>query len=265
MRKLLSVVLVLCVAALFVACKAEGDNLGTQSGTMAPSGVTAPTAGTDAPAATTPTDQPDTPTADGTEPPASTGEATAPTQTPTEPEVTVDPGQTEGISYKSSFIGIGCELASGWRFYTDAEIRQLNESASILGGDAYEDALKNAQVLYDMFAVGSNGMDNINVVLEKVDAKLLSKLDIRDNFEATIPTLKETFTNMGYRNIACSIDTFWFGGEELDCLQTTAVIEGTTIYQTIFSIKCNGYLASVSVTSYGTDRTNELLGYFYAL
>lgn len=254
MKKLITAICLLSLVLSLAACRESGNIRGTQDGitdpTTLPAGTTAPSA------ATTPSTGPEDPT----EPPAPTGGEKDPTQAPT-----VDPGQTTGVSYKSNFIGIGCNLASGWRFYTDEEIRQLNQIATDLGGDAYEDALKNAQVRYDMFAVSSNGMDNINVMLEKVDPLKLALLDTGDNFEATIPVLKDTFDSMGYRDISCIIDTLWLGDEELDCLQTTAVIDGVTLYQTIFCIKCEGYLASVTLTSYGQDLTNELLGYFYTL
>ena len=259
MKKLIAAILLLSLVLSLAACRESGDIRGTQDVITKPAGTTAPSA------ATTPSTHPDDPTTLNTEPPAPTGGEKDPTQAPTEPAATVDPGQTVGVSYKSNFIGIGCNLGSGWRFYTDAEIRQLNQIATDLGGDAYEDALKNAQVLYDMFAVSSNGMDNINVVLEKVDPLTLALLDTGDNFEATIPVLKDTFGSMGYRDISCIIDTLWLGDKELDCLQTTAVIDGIKLYQTIFCIKCEGYLASVTLTSYGQDLTSELLGYFYPL
>ena len=38
-----------------------------------------------------------------------------------------------------------------------------------MAGDAYKEAIKNAQIIYDMFATSSNQLDSININLEKLN------------------------------------------------------------------------------------------------
>ena len=54
----------------------------------------------------------------------------------TEPAVSM--GKTESNVYKNDFLGISCALSSDWVFYTDEQIRELNNFAADAAGEEFE-------------------------------------------------------------------------------------------------------------------------------
>lgn len=174
-------------------------------------------------------------------------------------------GEVEGLKYESKFVGLGCKLPSDWKFYSDEEIKEMNNMAADMAGEDYQEAVKNASLVYDMFASDETKMNNINVTLEKVNAAQLAVLDLANNYEKQIPTIKSAFENVGYTNVQCEVSTVNIGGKELTCLRSTAQIVNATMYQVSFSKKCNGYLAAIAVTAFDQDTLQELLDAFYWL
>lgn len=174
-------------------------------------------------------------------------------------------GSTDGLTYENKFIGLGCELDSGWAFYTDEQIKQLNNVVTDMAGEEYAEAMKNASIVYDMYAVSNNQMDNINVNLEKINAVQLAVLDIAQNFKNVFPTLKQSLENMGYTNISYEVGTLKIGDRDFTSLNTTAQINDINMYQTIIAVKCNGYLANITVTTFNDNNVSDILAKFYTV
>ncbi len=174
-------------------------------------------------------------------------------------------GSTDGLTYENKFIGLGCKLDSDWTFYTDDQIKQLNNATADMAGEEFVEAVKNASIVYDMYAVSSNQMDNINVNLEKINSVQLAVLDIAQNFENIFPTLKQTFENMGYTNISYEVGTVKIGNKDFTSLSTTAQINGIKMYQTAIAVKCNGYLANITVTTFNENNVNNIFAKFYTV
>ena len=172
-------------------------------------------------------------------------------------------GKTDGLKYENTFIGIGCTFDSDWYFYTDEEIRDLNNITEELAGEDFVEAVKDADIIYDMYAINDNQLDNVNVNLQKVDDYVLEQLDIKVNFENTIPEAKKAFENMGYTDLEFEIITTQISGEDVLCLKTTGVIDGLTMYQKIISFKCDGYFSNVTITTYQEDTVDAVLEQFY--
>lgn len=172
-------------------------------------------------------------------------------------------GKVTGNVYKNDFIGISYNLDENWSFYNDDQIKELNQIALDMAGDEFEELVKNATIVYDMYATDSDQLNNININLEKIsNAKLLS-LDIAENFEANAPILIDTFENMGYENIDYEIIEVTVDGKTLDAFHSTAEINGINMYQTIFQKKCNGYLANIAITTFFNDTISDLIDNFY--
>lgn len=172
-------------------------------------------------------------------------------------------GTTDGQNYENTFIGIGCNLERGWSFATEEEIREVNNLVEDVLDEDLAEALKNADVVYDMMATSLDQTHNIIVTMEKVNPIQLATLDIAKNYEVIYPPIEQSFKDMGYKNIMHKVDTITVDGKEMDALIITADIHGINIYQTTFCIKCNGYLASVGVTSVGVNTNAKLLDTFY--
>lgn len=174
-------------------------------------------------------------------------------------------GVVTGKKYESEFIGIGFTLDDGWEFYTDEEIQELNNYVGDKAGDDYMDMLKNADVVYDMMAASASQTDNIVVTLEKKPNAQLKKLDLAQNLEASFSMVKSSLENIGYRNITHKVTTVTIDGETFTAMNITASINGMTMYQTSIVIKCNGYLASIALTTFDSAGTAVLLDNLYLL
>lgn len=172
-------------------------------------------------------------------------------------------GEIDGLVYENEYIGIGCELEDEWSFMSDEEIKELNNITVDVAGEEYEELLEDAELIYDMYAIGGNQLDSINVNLEKYDKVTLDSLVVEDALENTIPILEKSFGNIGYTDIETYLDKISIEEEEFTCLYLTGEIEGVRIYQKVFPIKCNGYLANVTITTYEEDGVDSLAERFY--
>lgn len=184
---------------------------------------------------------------------------------PKEKEAEFSMGKVSGLTYENAFIGIGCKLDSQWTFRTDEEIREMNNLVGELAGDEYREAIQNANVIYDMQAVHSNGTDNIIVNLEKANALQLAAVDLADVFEAQLPLMKSSFENMGYTNVTFEIGEVTIDGELFVALFVEADIGDYHMAQVNIAIKCSGYLASVGITTLDETEMNKLLDSFYLI
>ena len=174
-------------------------------------------------------------------------------------------GTASGLTYENEFIGIGCTLPEGWTFYDDAQIKELNNLSADMAGEEFAEIIEDASIIYDMMATGSNQADSVNINLEKIDALRLLTLDLAKNFENVMPTIKEAFENMGYTNITSKIGTLEIDGKEFVSMDTQAEINGVTLYQKQFAVKCNGYLANITVSTYFENTAESILDNFYLL
>ncbi len=156
-------------------------------------------------------------------------------------------GKTNGLVYENKFIGIGCKLNSDWTFYTDEEIRELNNFSFDLAGDEIKEIASNAQIVYDMLASSSDSLSNININLEKIPNVQLATLDIAKNFELIFPTIENGLKNMGCTSVEYTIGSVKIGGKNFTTMFLDSKAENVEIHQALINIKCNGYLASITI------------------
>ncbi len=183
----------------------------------------------------------------------------------TAPEESFSMGKIEGLTYESKFIGIGCNLPAGWSFYSDEQIRALNNATADMAGEDYQNLMENATLVYDMYATSADGLENVNVNMEKLNAVQILALDVEQNFLTVAPTLQSTMEGMGFTNYQYATGTVTIDGEEFVCLNTQMEIAGAPLYQTLIGVKCNGYLASITVTASSQENVSAILEGFYTI
>lgn len=174
-------------------------------------------------------------------------------------------GEVKGNKYESDFIGLGFTLPEGWSFYTDEEIAELNNYVGDMADQNYLDLMKNATLVYDMMAASSSGTDNIMVVLEKKPNAVLKNLNLKQSLEASFNAFKSSFESMGYKNITHEITTVKIDGKTFDVMNIFGSVYGVKLQQSCILMKCNGYLATVTVTSVDEAGTAPLLENIYLL
>lgn len=199
-----------------------------------------------------------------------------PDDTPDVP-VTVDPVTTEekvysrgtilGNMYESYFFDMGVRLPNGWEFYDEAYMRALNNATIDMLDDEYQALIKNATLIYEMMAVNkTNGMDNININLEKLNALQLRTLDVGDNYIALKPAMKAMLENAGYTVQSMQVTTVKVDGRTMDAMVTEASVSGITMQQISFAYICGEYLVNFTVSSFNNpDGAYAILDYFYSV
>lgn len=193
------------------------------------------------------------------------GDITSGNQSETEKETEKEPefslGKATNNTYKNDFLGITCTLPSEWVFYNDEQILQLNNIVGDVVDKDVAEQLKNANIIYDMYATYQNE-SSININLEKLNAAQIITLDIKKTLEAQIDGIKSTYQNMGYTDINAAYQKITISGKEFDSLKISAKIQGINFYATVFTFRKGSYLANVSLSSLQTDKTNTFAGYF---
>ncbi len=171
-------------------------------------------------------------------------------------------GNVSGSAYVSDFIGVRYNLDDGWFFYNDEQIKTLNNFAQDLVGDELAEAIKNANIIYDMYATEETQLNNVIINLEKVNPIQLTLLDLKENLKNTIPSVKDGLAAVGYSNINGEVIEIEVDGKTVDAIRITAEIYGVKMYQIMFQKKCSGYLACMGVTTMMEDNTAALLDNF---
>ncbi|MBQ3231160.1 MAG: hypothetical protein IJB49_09125 [Clostridia bacterium] len=172
-------------------------------------------------------------------------------------------GTTNGSVYENSYIGIGCRLDSDWTFYTDEQIKELNQITADKGGEEFAEIMENADIVYDMFVQKTNG-DNMNVNLEKVNAITLAALDMSTFYnEEMKKTLKQSLESVGCTNVEMEDTEVVIDGKKFVAVKITSEMSGVKMYQTNFAIKCSKHIASICITTMNGDSASSIIEKFY--
>ena len=171
-------------------------------------------------------------------------------------------GKTSGGTYSNDFLGLSCTLPTGWEFYTDKQILELNNIAGEYMDEDVAERLKNAAIVYDMAANHPADGSNININMEKLSPSQLATLNIQKTLESQFDTIKSTFKNMGFTDINLKYQKVTVDGTEFDGVVLSAKTQGVAFYETIFTFRKSNYLANITVCSVGTDNTAALLDCF---
>lgn len=174
-------------------------------------------------------------------------------------------GVTAGGKYENSFIGIGCELDSDWTYYDEQQIRELNSAAIDMVDEDYAKKIENADIIYDMYASHADGRSSINVNLEKLGKLEVSSLDLENNLETILPNITEQLENMGYSDVKYELATVKIDNEEFVGADITATLEEYTFREKLFCIKCDAYVANITVAAFDNSIIDTVLEKFYIL
>ena len=145
-------------------------------------------------------------------------EATEVSETQAE-EKTFSLGTISGTTYESEFLSLGCSLSGDWTFYTDEEIKELNNMATDLAGEEYEKLMEQSTIVYDMMASSNDQLSSVNIVLEKSNEIAVSAFDLEKNGEIIALSARSSLENMGFTDIKSDVATTQFLGSESQCLK----------------------------------------------
>ncbi len=172
-------------------------------------------------------------------------------------------GEVDSNVYENAFIGLGCSLGEEWGFYSDEEIKELNNMATDMAGEEVAEIIENADMIYDMYAVHSDGMSSVNVNLENVGIAKIALLDVEESLSNSKDILEDAFANMGYEDISIENTTVEVEGEEFHALNVSASYSDMAMYELIFSGTSGKYMWTVTIGTFGEDTTQEIFDTFY--
>jgi len=176
----------------------------------------------------------------------------------------VEIGTTKNNTYKNEFAGIKCTLDSDWTFLTDEEIKANNETTYGLLGSQYEEAIKNASVFMDMMAQHSNGMDSVNVTIEKLSGIAASYTET-EYAEASKSVKKSAFEQLGMKNVTLAVEEGTFLGEDHIIMNISGTYSGRTMYEKLALVKCGNYMVLVTACTWGENGCQDILDQFKPL
>jgi len=171
-------------------------------------------------------------------------------------------GKVTDNTYKNDFTGLSFAAPEGWIFYSEEQILQLNNIAfDYLDEKAYE-MIQNAAIVYDMYASAPIGGGNTNVNLEKIDASLIEKLDLKQTLESQFGLLEDAYKNMGFTDFSIQYEKIAVDGKEFDGMSLSAKISGRTYYSKCFIYKNGTYLVNVASGAYSESELADIINRF---
>jgi len=75
--------------------------------------------------------------------------------------------------------------------------------------------------------------------------------------------VKESFENMGFTDYTYEFVDLEIDGKAVTGVKNIASASGVSMCQKQFAVKCNGYIASITVTSMNKDITDDILKTIY--
>lgn len=175
-------------------------------------------------------------------------------------------GNIDGDTYSSKFSGIQCTVPEGWIYYSSDQMKELNGNVyDELGDEDIKEALKNGDVIYDMYVINKFTGQNINVVIENmgfVNGRLLNEASYFDQSEKQI---KISIEGMGYNEVATERNTVDMAGKKREGLALTAMLQELPMYQQLIAIQKGNYMICITFTCFEENTLPEMMGYFKEL
>ena len=188
-------------------------------------------------------------------------------------EETIDIGEGKEFSfgkaangkYENEFLDLSCDLSDGWEFYSDEKILELNNiPKENLGSENLAEFVKDANVIYDMFASDSESGNKIYITLEKQSPAQLEILNIKEKLKSQIESKRTTYETIGYTDVDIKHKKIKLDGKSVDSLKVKSNIQNTDktqtleYYETIIAFRKGSYVANISISSFETDKYNEI-------
>lgn len=175
-------------------------------------------------------------------------------------------GSVDANSYYSIFADYGIKLDDDWTFYSDDQIKELNGLTDLSEEDVKK-KVNNATIIIDMLAINKNS-DNISFMFEKADSVTIKYTELDKILDNALGGALSSFENANVTDIVNSKETIQLLDREFGVLRVSGNIlnassETVKVYQTQLFVKCDGYIGCIGITTYGEDRSEELISLLF--
>ena len=143
-------------------------------------------------------------------------------------------------------------------------IKELNKMSTDLMGDAYANAIANADIFYDMYALDALG-NSVNVNVEKLSITDALQHTEESVAKAAVTPAKDMLASMGFANVTGNATTVTIAGKTHHGIAISAQKDGVTIYEKVAIIKMDRYVVNITIATTTIDNTGNVLNQFFAL
>lgn len=179
----------------------------------------------------------------------------------------VSSGSVSGGVYTSSFVGVGCTLDDSWTFYAADELEALTGALSgqSEGGDL-RTLLERSSAVYDMYAASNDGLMSINAVYQNLGLLGGSTVSPQEYVELSVEQLPPALTACGFEDVEAAVTSVDFAGQEGCCaVDITAQLGDTPMYEQVICLKTGSYIYCVTLCSFTQNVTADMAALFYGL
>ena len=131
-------------------------------------------------------------------------------------------------------------------------------------GDAYAQAIANADTFFDMYVMDAYG-NSVNIVVEKLSTTDALQHTEESIARAAVTPTKDALTSMGCTNVTSNLTTITIAGKAHHGIAVSAQNSGVTIYEKVAIIKMDRYAVNITVATANIDNTGNVLNQFFAL
>lgn len=198
--------------------------------------------------------------------PAEAEQAQEPAENDKVDDVELKIGFINGGRYESEFLGIGCELDENWTYATQEEMAEIMGITTEAFADTdYAEAIKDAEMFYDMYAAKADGTCSINILLQNMGLLYGTVITEEQYIDLSTQNLKDQMESAGLANVEWEKVDVEFAGENRPGLKISSEVNGVAYYCTQVYIKSGSYMAVITLASYLEDTTESMLDYFFAV
>ena len=174
-------------------------------------------------------------------------------------------GKIKGDKYENKLLGFGFTLPTGWTFYSDDELREMNDADEDMSLQEYAKQMAEEDVLYVMFAVDAQTGRSVNIVLEKVGYSGPNIKTAEEYMRNSITGLKAAFEELGVESVTAHHIEVSLAGEKVPGVKLTCHLPNGIMYERVLCKRAGDYFVCITIANTGADTPVDILNQFYSL
>lgn len=169
--------------------------------------------------------------------------------------------------YSNDLLDIKFTMNKDWEVFDEEQIAELNGmTKDILSLDEeLSEALEKSGSVQVFYAQRDGGLVTANIVIENIGLVYGALIDEKTYAENSVDQVAPALEAMGMADVETEIITVNFAGEDHTAINIHASLFGADFYETMVCMKVGRYIAGVTVGSYVTDETGDVLAMFSEL
>lgn len=169
-------------------------------------------------------------------------------------------GTVDGQTYVNEFFGIRAEFSNEWVISTEEGLATMSQQTSEkLNNETAKQSIEDGSAILDFYGQSPRSSETINVFMQDLGmASVTADMLITGNRAA----VKKELESQSFENVSVEKGTAVFLGEEVPCLEISAVYAGYDFFERQVYIINGRNVASITAASFHSDTTQAILDIF---